>query len=115
MISPYAPSMTSARLREGWRVSDSCDQLSRSCTCSLAVVLQGWDALLKNPDPVPQQTRTLSTASPNSRLRTPPLSAMRIRADARACTPARDGGLRGKACSTAFPDQPARAEPTRHL
>src|SRR4029077_5554613 len=36
-----------------------------------------------------------------------------IRADARAYTPARDGGLRETACSTAFPGQPAKAEPSR--
>src|SRR6267378_4386390 len=60
-----------------------------------------------------QATRTLSTAFPNSRSRTPPPSATGIRADARAYTPARDGGLREKACSTAFPGQPAKAEPSR--
>src|ERR1700688_5039668 len=58
-------------------------------------------------------TRTLSTAFPNSRSRTSPRSATGIRADARAYTPARDGGLREKACSTAFPHQPAKAEPSR--
>src|SRR5206468_952153 len=35
-------------------------------------------------------------------------SAKGIPADARAYTPARDGGLREKACSTAFPGQPAK-------
>jgi hypothetical protein len=58
-------------------------------------------------------TRTPSTAFPNSRSRTSPRSATGIRADARAYTPARDGGLREKACSTAFPGQPAKAEPSR--
>src|SRR3989454_3790526 len=53
------------------------------------------------------------SAFPNSRSRTPPLSATGIRADARAYTPTRDGGLREKACSTAFAGQPAKAEPTR--
>jgi len=57
-----------------------------------------------------QAPRTLSTASPNSRSRTPPRSATGIRADARAYTPARDGALREKACSTG---QPAKAEPSR--
>src|SRR6266852_1178935 len=61
-----------------------------------------------------QATRTLSTVFPNSRSRTPPRSATGIRADARAYTPARDGGLREQACSTAFPGQPAKAEPS-HL
>jgi hypothetical protein len=56
-----------------------------------------------------QAPRTLSTASPNSRARTAPFAATGIRVDARACTPARDGGLREKACSTAFPGQPAKA------
>jgi hypothetical protein len=60
-----------------------------------------------------QATRTLSTAFPNSRSRTPRRSATEIRADARAYTPARDGELREKACSTAFPGQPAKAEPSR--
>src|SRR6266404_5422937 len=60
-----------------------------------------------------QVNRTLSTAFPNSRSLTPPGSATGIRADARAYTPARDGGLREKACSTAFPGQPAMAEPSR--
>ena len=59
-----------------------------------------------------RSTRTPSTAFPNSRSRTPPRSATGIRADARAYTPARDGGLRGKACSTASPGQPAKAEPS---
>src|SRR5258708_5262963 len=68
---------------------------------------------LGNRNRVRQATRTLSTAFPNSRSRKPPLSATGIRADARAYTPARDGGLREKACSTAFPGQPANAEPTR--
>ena len=60
----------------------------------------------------PNTTRTPSTAFPNSRSRTPPHWATGIRADAPAYTPAR-GGLRGKACSTAFPGPPARAEPSR--
>ena len=60
-----------------------------------------------------EATRILSTAFPNSRSRRPPRSATGIRADARAYTPARDGGLREKACSTAFPGQPAKAEPSR--
>src|SRR5437870_986052 len=68
---------------------------------------------LKNRSRGRQATRTLSTAFPNSRFRTPPRSATGIRADARAYTPARDGGLREKACSTAFPGQPAKAEPSR--
>src|ERR1700740_2016954 len=67
----------------------------------------------KNRSRARQATRTLSTAFPNSRSRLPPRSATGIRADARAYTPARDGGLREKACSTAFPGQPAKAEPSR--
>src|SRR5437016_7900156 len=66
---------------------------------------------LKNRSRGREATRTLSTAFPNSRSRTPPRSATGIRADARAYTPARDGGLRAKACSTAFRRQPAKAEP----
>src|SRR5437870_10169909 len=68
---------------------------------------------LKNRSRGRQATRTLSTAFPNSRSRTSPRSATGIRADARAYKPARDGGLREKACSTAFPGQPAKAEPNR--
>ncbi len=68
---------------------------------------------LKNRSRGRQATRTLSTAFPNSRSCTSPRSAMGIRADARAYTPARDGGLREKACSTAFPRQPAKAKPSR--
>jgi hypothetical protein len=45
-------------------------------------------------------SRLLSTAFPNSTSRTPPGSATGIRADARAYTPAPDGGLREKAYST---------------
>src|ERR1700676_2793196 len=60
-----------------------------------------------------QTTRTLSKAFPSSRSRRPPRSATGIRADARAYTPARDGGLREKAYSTAFPGQPAKVEPSR--
>src|SRR6266851_3678620 len=60
-----------------------------------------------------QATRTLSTAFPNSRARTSPGSATGIRTDAPAYIPARDGGLREKACSTAFPRQPAKADPSR--
>jgi hypothetical protein len=60
-----------------------------------------------------QATRTLSTVFPNSRARTLPCSATGIRADARACTPARDGGLREKACSTAIPGQLAKTKPSR--
>ena len=71
------------------------------------------ERFLKNRSRGRQATRTLSTAFPNSRCRTPPRSAMGIRADARACTPARDGGLREKACSRAFPRPPAKAEPSR--
>src|SRR5271167_444082 len=71
------------------------------------------ERFLKNRRRGGQTTRTLSTAFPNSRSRTPPPSATGIRADARAYTPARDGGLREKACSTAFPRQPAKAEPSR--
>jgi hypothetical protein len=62
---------------------------------------------------VRQAPRTLSIAFPNSRSRTPPVPAAGIRADARAYTPARDGGLREKACSTAFPGQRAKTEPSR--
>src|SRR6266852_8613291 len=68
---------------------------------------------LKNRRRGRQATRTLSTGFPNSRVRTSPQSATGIRADARAYTPARGGGLREPACSTAFPDQPARDEPSR--
>src|SRR3989441_9871960 len=71
------------------------------------------ERFLKNRSRGRQATRTLSTAFPNSRSRTPPGSATGIRADAPAYTPARDGGLREKACSTAFPGQPAKAEPSR--
>src|SRR3989442_9580782 len=71
------------------------------------------ERFLKNRSRGRQATRTLSTAFPNSRSRTPPLSATGIRADAQAYTPARGGGLREKACSTAFAGQPAKAEPTR--
>src|SRR3989441_7434518 len=71
------------------------------------------ERFLKNRSRGRQATRTLSTAFPNSRSRAPPRSATGIRADARAYTPARDGGLREKACSTAFPGQPAKAEPSR--
>src|SRR5437667_9049109 len=71
------------------------------------------DRFLKNRSRGREATRILSTAFPNSRSRTPPRSATGIRADARAYTPARDGGLRERACSTAFPGQPAKAEPSR--
>ncbi|MCU1258138.1 MAG: hypothetical protein JWO80_1023, partial [Bryobacterales bacterium] len=71
------------------------------------------ERFFKNRSRGRQATRTLSTAFSNSRSRTSPRSAMGIRADARAYTPARDGGLREKACSTAFPGQPAKAEPSR--
>src|SRR6266849_4168274 len=70
-------------------------------------------AAIRNRSRGRQATRTLSTAFPNSRFRAPPLSATGIRADVRAYTPARDGGLREKAYSTAFPGQPAKAEPSR--
>ena len=73
----------------------------------------GFERFLKNRSRGRQATPTLSTAFPNSRCRTPPLSARGIRADARAYTPARDGGLRERACSTAFPGQPAKAKPSR--
>jgi len=56
---------------------------------------------------------TLSTAVPNSRSRSTPGSAAEIPPDAPACIPARDGGLRGRACNTASPDQPAKAVPSR--
>src|SRR5271166_4537086 len=71
------------------------------------------ERFLKNRPRGRQATRTLATAFPNSTSHTPPGSAAAIRADVRAYTPARDGGLREKACSTAFPGQPARAEPSR--
>ena len=57
--------------------------------------------------------RILSRAFPNSRDPVTLLSAMGIRVGARAYRPARDGGLREKACSTAFPGRPAKAEPSR--
>src|ERR1700682_6221907 len=72
------------------------------------IFLIGRDSWPRGP-----ATRTLSTAFPNSRSRTPPLSATGIRVDARAYTPARGGGLHEKACSTAFRCQPARAYPSR--
>src|SRR5437667_6993288 len=71
------------------------------------------ERFLKNRSRGRQATHTVSIAFPNSRSRTRPRSATGIRADARAYTPARDGGLREKACSTAFPGQPAKAEPSR--
>src|SRR5271165_2875836 len=71
------------------------------------------ERFLKNRPRGRQATRTLATAFPNSTSHTPPGSAAAIRADVRAYTPARDGGLREKSCSTAFPGQPARAEPSR--
>ncbi len=58
-----------------------------------------------------RRTRIPSIAFPNSKAWTSPHSATGIRVDARACTPVRDGALRGKSCSKAFPRQPARAEP----
>src|SRR5216683_2981323 len=67
---------------------------------------------LKNRSRGRQATRTLSTAFSNSRFRTPPRSATGIRANARAYTPGLDGGPREKVCSTAFPGQPAKAEPS---
>jgi hypothetical protein len=54
------------------------------------------ERFLKNHSRARQTTRTLSPAFPNSRSRTPPRAATGIRADARAYTPARDGGLREK-------------------
>ncbi len=50
---------------------------------------------------------------PSSISRSSPLSATGIPSDAPACTPARDGALHAPPCSTAFPGQPARAEPSR--
>ena len=46
-----------------------------------------------------EETHSLSIVFANSRCRTLPLSAKGIRADERACTLARDGELREKACS----------------
>jgi len=71
------------------------------------------ERFLKNRSRDRQTTRTLSTVFPNSRSRTPPCPATGIRADVRAYTPARDGGFVRKAYSTAFPGQPAKAEPSR--
>ena len=71
------------------------------------------ERFLKNRSRGRPPPRTLSTASPNSRSPTPPRSATGFRADAPAYTPARGGGLREKTCSTAFPGQPAKAEPSR--
>src|SRR5205085_7975641 len=62
---------------------------------------------------VRQASRTVSTASPNSTSLPSLLPAREIQADARAYTPVRDGGLREKSCSTTFPAQPAKAEPSR--
>jgi hypothetical protein len=53
-------------------------------------------------------TRTHSITFPNSTYRTSPHSTTGNRVDAPAYTPVRDGGLREKACSTAFPGQPAK-------
>src|SRR5260370_13701566 len=67
---------------------------------------------LKNRSCGGQAHRTLYSASPNSRFHTPPRSATGIRANARAYTPGREGGPSEKVCSTAFPGQPAKAEPS---
>lgn len=56
----------------------------------------------KNCSPGRAASRTPSTAFPNSTCPRWPRSAACIRADARACTLARDGAPRGKSCSTAF-------------
>jgi hypothetical protein len=60
-----------------------------------------------------RRPRTLSTAFPNSRSRMPPRSTTGIRVNGPAYTPARDGGLHERACSTAFRGHPAKAEPSR--
>ena len=78
----------------------------RGSACALA-------PFFKNRSRDRQAPRTLSTAFPNSRSRSPPCPARGIRADERVYTPARDGGLRERSCSTAFPGQPAKDEPSR--
>lgn len=55
-----------------------------------------------------------SRAFPNPRFRTSPCWAAGTRVDGRACTLVRDGGLRGKSCSKAFPCRRAKAWPS-HL
>ena len=69
--------------------------------------------LLKNLALGRRATRTLSTVFPNSRGRRSLYSARGILVDARAYIPDRDGGLREKACSRAFPRRPAKGEPSR--
>ncbi len=107
---------------QGWMSQRSCGFPTRARVSQRrreagapGVAFPQDDRFLKNRSQGREATRTLSTAFPNSRSRTSPGSATGIRVDARAYTPARDGGLREKACSTAFPGQPARAEPSRLL
>src|SRR5437588_630699 len=90
--------------------------LSTSLLFVFYVAALGTNTAWGAPKPISGCTR-ITARGPyvftNSRFRTPPGSATGIRADAQAYTLARDGGLREKACSRAFPGQPARAEPSR--
>src|SRR5712675_1016879 len=102
LSSRLAPGASTRTSRLGLDVFTIAARLRAACAL---------ERFLKNRSRDRRVIHTLSTVFPNSRSGT--RSSMGIRADARAYTPARDGGPREKSCSTAFLGQPAKAEPSR--